>query len=546
MSPDLKPGISYVFDYTVPDSKTVPRLYPEWREFGEMPEVFATGFLVGLMEGACQLAIKPYLDWPREQSLGTHVSFSHLAATPPGLTVRVHVEVIAVEGRRCGSRPAPMTGTISSPRVLTSAYIIDVARFNEKVSAKRPGSGTLNAMASAGAGRPRPGVPAAPRAGLGRVAQCDHIPSVVRCIGFRVHRAIARPYGFRTCAPLRARAGGHPRDRAQAPGVQRTEHAPDAAGQGRGRCGRRARGRRLADDRRHGRPRSPNSCPLGYAERPGCVRVFEATPAEVLAVRFTPTSAFAQTPGPRAGHATRRERAVTGPPLDSIRACLEGIVPSLVATCAADGVPNLTYVSHVHYVDRTHVALSFQFFNKTRANILANPRATVFLVDPHTAARYVLRRPLPADRSRGRAVRADEGAPGGHRIAHRHGRCVQAAGRGRLRGAGDRAPAGPGSWRRRPTRCGLLGAVRARVVTAGLRDRTCHTMLDDVLAVLEADLGITHSMVMLIERSRRACTRSPAAAMPTSGVGSEIPLGHGIIGVAAREGAADSHFPRHQ
>ncbi len=76
MSPDLKAGISFVLDYTVPDSKTVPWLYPEWREFGEMPEVFATGFLVGLMEGACQLAIKPYLDWPREQSLGTHVSFS--------------------------------------------------------------------------------------------------------------------------------------------------------------------------------------------------------------------------------------------------------------------------------------------------------------------------------------------------------------------------------------------------------------------------------------------------------------------------------------
>jgi hypothetical protein len=56
-----------------------------------------------------------------------------------------------------------------------------------------------------------------------------------------------------------------------------------------------------------------------------------------------------------------------GPPLDSIRACLEGVVPSIVATCATDGEPNLTYVSHVHYVDRTHVALSFQFFNKTRA-----------------------------------------------------------------------------------------------------------------------------------------------------------------------------------
>jgi hypothetical protein len=40
--------------------------------------------------------------------------------------------------------------------------------------------------------------------------------------------------------------------------------------------------------------------PLGYPER--WVRtVFEATPAQVQAVRFTPSSAFAQTPGPRAG-----------------------------------------------------------------------------------------------------------------------------------------------------------------------------------------------------------------------------------------------------
>ena len=76
-------GIQLDFDYMVPDSKTVPCLYPEWSEFGEMPQVFATGYLIGLLEGVCQLAIKPFLDWPREQSVGTHVNFSHLAATPP-------------------------------------------------------------------------------------------------------------------------------------------------------------------------------------------------------------------------------------------------------------------------------------------------------------------------------------------------------------------------------------------------------------------------------------------------------------------------------
>ena len=41
-------------------------------------------------------------------------------------------------------------------------------------------------------------------------------------------------------------------------------------------------------------------CPLGYPE--GLIRkMTEFTPAQVLAVRFTPGAAFGQTPGPRAG-----------------------------------------------------------------------------------------------------------------------------------------------------------------------------------------------------------------------------------------------------
>src|SRR6516164_8109782 len=76
--------------------------------------------------------------------------------------------------------------------------------------------------------------------------------------------------------------------------------------------------------------------------------------------------------------------------LDSIRSCLEGVVPSGVATCSPDGAPNLTLVSQVHYVDESHVALSFQFFNKTRQNVLANPRVVATVVDPETVAQYRL------------------------------------------------------------------------------------------------------------------------------------------------------------
>ena len=84
----------------MPASKTVPALYPESEEFLSMPEVFATGFLVGLLEWACIKAINPYLDWPNEQTVGTHINVSHVAATPPGLEVTADVELIEVDGRR--------------------------------------------------------------------------------------------------------------------------------------------------------------------------------------------------------------------------------------------------------------------------------------------------------------------------------------------------------------------------------------------------------------------------------------------------------------
>src|SRR5262247_2183831 len=76
--------------------------------------------------------------------------------------------------------------------------------------------------------------------------------------------------------------------------------------------------------------------------------------------------------------------------LHAIRACLEGAVPSAVATCAPDGTPNVSVLSQVHFVDDAHVALSFQFFNKTRENVLAHPRAAVLVIHPETAAQYRL------------------------------------------------------------------------------------------------------------------------------------------------------------
>ena len=137
MSPSLQPGLSHRLQFTVPPDKTVPRLYPEFTEFQDMPQVFATGFLVGLMEACCQLAIKPHLDWPREQSVGTHVNFSHLAATPPGLTVTVECTVTAVDGRRVCFTARAHDGVDLISEGTHERAVIDAARFQERLRRKQ-------------------------------------------------------------------------------------------------------------------------------------------------------------------------------------------------------------------------------------------------------------------------------------------------------------------------------------------------------------------------------------------------------------------------
>ena len=76
--------------------------------------------------------------------------------------------------------------------------------------------------------------------------------------------------------------------------------------------------------------------------------------------------------------------------LRSLRGALEGISASMLCTCDADGMPNASMISQVHWVDDDHVALSYQFFNKTRTNRLATRMASVLIVDTVTLGFYRL------------------------------------------------------------------------------------------------------------------------------------------------------------
>jgi fluoroacetyl-CoA thioesterase len=99
MKETLQPGLEHTFSFLLSKEKTVPYVYPESDLFREMPEVFATAFMVGFMEWACMEALRPYLE-EGERTLGTMINITHQAATPPGMTVTACVKCLEVDGKR--------------------------------------------------------------------------------------------------------------------------------------------------------------------------------------------------------------------------------------------------------------------------------------------------------------------------------------------------------------------------------------------------------------------------------------------------------------
>lgn len=221
------------------------------------------------------------------------------------------------------------------------------------------------------------------------------------------------------------------------------------------------------------------------------------------------------------------------PVLSELRRCFEGAIPSAIATCAPDGTPNVAYLSQVHYVDDAHVALTFQFFNTTRKNILANPRATVQVVDPGTAAHYRLRLEYLRTETAGPLFEKMKAKLAG--IASHTGmsKVFRLQGSDVYRVLGIEHVFGdPPSVA--VTRQHLLPGLRACLAAlAGCRDLAA--LFDATLQGLGNHCDIPHAMLLMHDAARDRLYTVATHGYPESGVGSEICSGEGIIGVAARE-----------
>jgi len=138
MKDTLQPGIKASFSYVVPDEKTVPHIFRESPEMQAMPQVFATGFMIALMEWTCIHALAPHLD-AGEGSVGVHVDVSHAAATPPGFTIKVDVECTEVKGRAAWFQVRAHDGADTISEGYHQRFIVDWDRFNRRVADKVAG-----------------------------------------------------------------------------------------------------------------------------------------------------------------------------------------------------------------------------------------------------------------------------------------------------------------------------------------------------------------------------------------------------------------------
>ena len=229
--------------------------------------------------------------------------------------------------------------------------------------------------------------------------------------------------------------------------------------------------------------------------------------------------------------------------LSDLSRCFQGVTPSLVATVDGRGVPNITYVSQVYYVDEHHVALSCQFFNKTRRNLDENPRACVEMYDPLTLQAYRLRLTFLRSEKEGplfntmsariEAIASATGMKGVFRLIAADVFKVQSIEKVEGYLAGDR----PDIEAEAPTLAGHRSEVRGlQWVSERInRARDLETLLYAALEALEEYFTFRHTSVSLYDEPCNRLVTLASRGYGESGIGAEVKVGEGVIGTAARD-----------
>ncbi|MGV2980525.1 GAF domain-containing protein [Camelimonas sp. ID_303_24] len=223
--------------------------------------------------------------------------------------------------------------------------------------------------------------------------------------------------------------------------------------------------------------------------------------------------------------------------LADLSACFEGVIPSIIATASADGMPNISYLSHVVRVDDAHVALSNQFFAKTAANIRANPKVTLMLVDGLTGEQFLL------DIS---FVRAIDAGPLFDRIAGQLKASSAQVGMSdvmRLKSADifrvhgiEQVPSPVATTAAAPRRQPVSLPALAEAIRFIGRQAEAGAIIDSLLRGVREVLGYANALVLIHDSHRQSLITTGSMGYADSGLGSEITGAGGLIGAAAASG----------
>lgn len=228
--------------------------------------------------------------------------------------------------------------------------------------------------------------------------------------------------------------------------------------------------------------------------------------------------------------------------LESLATCFQGILPAQLFTCSLEGIPNAAYLSHVEYVDSEHVALSFQFFNKSRRNVAENPKALVMVPDPDTGQGWLLRL---------RYVRSETSGPLFDRMALRIEAIASYCG---LKGifklhAADvyqvlgieKAPEEVGAAQSANVDRDAAALLDAVFTTKGLQDlaqlintaESLDMLVDSILRGLDESFGFKYSALLVPAEEPNVLVTVATRGYPENGAGAEVCFGEGIAGMVA-------------
>jgi len=133
MKTSLKPGLAFEKKITVDESRCIGFM-------GKEGAVYATPRMVSDVEYACRDYLLEHLD-ADEDSVGTHVSIDHLAATPLGLKVTIEASVVDVDRRKVTFEFSVRDPVEECGRGKHVRFVAEKAKSFERIKAKRAKAG---------------------------------------------------------------------------------------------------------------------------------------------------------------------------------------------------------------------------------------------------------------------------------------------------------------------------------------------------------------------------------------------------------------------